>query len=105
MEPEYGEETLRGYQFLEELIYYMIDSGVREYRLKRRDIPLDYSVFPFEIVRFDKILKVLELYSTTDADQEVKHLTIVEPQTGRRHRFSFRPVDGGEYLRFTLEDD
>lgn len=100
---EYGEETFRGYRLLEEMIYGMLATGETECRLPKTNIPLDYSVFPFEIVRIDKVIKVLNMVSEDTDDRRRRYFDIVDQNSGQAHRFSFSESEDGKHLLFRLE--
>jgi len=97
-----GASTYRGLRFLEQMICFMLDHDVDEYRYPKRDIPLDYTEFPFEIVRYEKVVKVLKMHSKSYEDQAIKYFDLHDPETGRDLVFSFQDSEDGRSLIFRM---
>jgi hypothetical protein len=104
---DFGEETFRSYNFLEDMIHHMVESGETELRFPNRAIPVDYSVFPFEIVRPEKIIKVMEHVNDGAVDDDGlqwKVFFLVDTATDRDLRFSFATSLDGRHLIFRLDE-
>lgn len=94
---------MQGDSFLQAMIMHMVEDQVRELRLARMDMPMDFSTFPFSIVRFDKVVKVLELASSGTVSEHPTRLAIEDDQ-GRRFWVEFFYSDDGKHLVFRLLD-
>lgn len=96
-----GRETHTAMGYVQELMLYMIDMELDEYRIPDIGIPIDFSSYPFRIVKKDKIFKVLNLFSDGEDVEEVRSFTFLDVQMGKTWRFSFRHVDDNRYWEVT----
>lgn len=96
----FGHETRKGFDFVYDLMCYMIEHGKHTYRFPAKDQVIDLTHVPIEIARFEKIFKVLDAYSESKAGQRIKYFH-VDDESGRRHLFAYQPVDDGASIRVT----
>ena len=97
----FGDQTQKALGFLQELILHMIVNDIPEYKLPMLDVPLDFTDFPYDIVKHDKIIKVVKCYTDRIGKDGNRIVRFEDTFTNIQYDFNFTPSDDRRYMLVT----
>jgi hypothetical protein len=85
--------------FIQDLLFYMVDSGLATYRVPKNGVPIDFLTPPIRTTRFQKIEKVLNAYTEDTGVSDRWRIRLLDSQSGDEYSFEFSPDPGdAEFL-------